>query len=120
VVRNLVAVSIQELSRLGEVVQAAGATGANTILSIEFENSDVAGLMDKARSAAMQEARHKAEQLAELEQATLGAVLTINEVSTNVPQSQKERLDSPEAASYPFEPDEEAIQVIVEVTWLLR
>jgi uncharacterized protein YggE len=116
---NIVEVKVKNLDRLGELLDAAVKAGGNTVEGINFEVSDAATLLDQAREAAMQDAKHKAEQLASLADASLGNVLTINEVS-NTPRPVTRAGVVAAQAAVPVAPGTESIQVDVQVTWLLQ
>ena len=66
VTSNMVAVRVKDIPRLGEVLDAIVAAGANEINGITFTRDDNADTEDQARRAAVEDARHKAEVLAEL------------------------------------------------------
>jgi uncharacterized protein YggE len=118
---NIVEVRVRDLDSVGEILDTAVQAGGNRIESIGFEVSDPAQHMDKAREAAWNDAQHKAEQLAGLAGAELGAVLTISE-SGRGPQPVVERpvMAAEAAAAVPIEAGSQTIEVDLQVTWLLR
>ena len=115
---NIVEVRTTDLSSLGTLLDQAVTAGANTIENISFKVTNSEKLNDQARQAAVENARHKAEQLAKLTNATLGPVLKIQETS-NTPTPIVERVAAPAAATVPISPGSQNISVEVQVTWTL-
>jgi uncharacterized protein len=116
---NQVEVRVRQIANIGAVIDNAIMAGANTIDGIRFEVSNPVGAMDQAREAAMTEARRKAEQLAELAEASLGNVLTISEFSRTPGPVFRETM-AMDAAVAPIEPGTERIEVEVQVSWYLE
>ena len=114
---NIVEVTVREIDGLGDLLDTAIQAGGNQIQGIRFEVEDPAELFDLAREAAWADAMHKAEQLAELSDSTLGAVLTINE-SSRTPGPVIERAVGAGVAA-PIEPGTQLIEINLQVTWLL-
>ncbi len=79
-VSNTVMVTIRDLDQVGAVLDAALAAGANNIYGITFTLSDPRVAESEARAKAVEDARRKAEELAELTGKTVGDVLQISEV----------------------------------------
>lgn len=116
---NIVEVRTEDLGALGTLVDQAVEAGANTIEGISFEISDPGNLMDQARQAAVQNARHKAEELADLTGASLGPILEIRE-SSNAPVPVEQPLEpAAETAAVPISPGSQRISVNVQMTWTL-
>jgi uncharacterized protein YggE len=115
---NIVRVRVRQVDTLGELLDAAVTAGANTIQNIQFELSDPAAQLSEAREAAVNNAREKAEQLAALNGAELGAVRTIVESSQAAPVFA--RGDFGGGGAVPIAPGTQTVQVIVQITWLLR
>lgn len=76
---NMVTVRVRDLEGLGPVLDAVLAQGANSFRGLIFGMQNPNPLMDEARKDAVQNARHKAELLAEAAGVTLGQVMTISE-----------------------------------------
>ncbi len=116
---NLVSVRSKALDKLGGLLDAVVKAGGNRIDGIRFEVSDPSQALDQARQAAWNDARHKAEQLAQLAGAQLGDVMTINETSnTPVPIARNTFMASA-SANVPIQPGSQTIQVDIQVTWSL-
>lgn len=78
-VTNMVQLTIRDLSKLGPILDAAVAAGANAAYGISFGLDDPKSLEAKAREKAMDQARAQATQLASLAGHPLGEVVSINE-----------------------------------------
>lgn len=78
-VNAMVEIAIRDLPRVGRVMGAAMAGGANEMRGLRMELEDPRKALVAARQLAAQDAREKAEQLADLHGAQLGAVLEIAE-----------------------------------------
>lgn len=76
---NMVTVRVRDLSRLGEILDAAIGEGANTLNGVDFGLSDPAPAMTEARKRAVAEARAVAETLASAAGVELGRILSISE-----------------------------------------
>ena len=83
-VRNVVEVTIRDIARASDVLDAAFAAGANTASGIALAIDDPAPLREKAREAAVLDARRRAETLARAAGVTVGPVVAITESSGGV------------------------------------
>lgn len=79
-VENTVFAAVRELENLGAIMSAVVEAGANSIFGIQFDVSDKSQALSDARQAAVENARTKADELAEAAGVTLGEVQTITEV----------------------------------------
>ncbi len=77
-VSNVVTVIVEDIDKVGEVLAAVTNAGANSIHGVQFMVEDTAALEQRARAAAMADARAQAEELAKLAGVELGEVLTIS------------------------------------------
>jgi len=117
---NIAEVRASEIEMLGALLDAAVEAGGNRIERIRFEAEDADAFLDEAREAAWHDARHKAQQLAELSGSELGDVLTISE-SAHPPRPVVQSFEvEAAAASAPIEPGVQTIEVNIQVTWLLQ
>lgn len=78
-VSNRIRVIVRDISILESVIDAAVNAGANNIFGLSFGIENRADLESQAREAAMDDARQRAEQLAQLAGAQLGEVIVISE-----------------------------------------
>jgi uncharacterized protein YggE len=79
-VSNQVNVTIRDLEKVGDVLDASMAAGANNIYGVTFGLSDYTKTEAEARQKAVENARAKAEDLARLTNLQLGDVLSVSEV----------------------------------------
>jgi uncharacterized protein YggE len=76
-ITNKATVTIRDLTKLAKVIDAATLAGANSANSIEFLIKDRVGAEDKAKIAAVKDARHQAEVLAAAEGAKVTRMIAI-------------------------------------------
>lgn len=79
-VSNNVSVTIRDLERVGEILDAAIEAGANNIYGVEFALDDPGVAESDARAAAIEDARAKAEELAQLTGIPLGEIISVSEI----------------------------------------
>jgi uncharacterized protein YggE len=79
-VSNNVMVTIRDLENVGTILDAAIEAGANNIYGVEFALDDPGVAESDARAAAVEDAKAKAAELAELTGLPLGAVVSVSEV----------------------------------------
>jgi uncharacterized protein len=114
---NLVNATIRGISRSGAVIDAAVNAGANQVYGPTFTRADETVLYRRALSAAVANARGKAQTLARAAKVRLGRVRSIVESSVGpVPIAEKASAD----ASAPIEPGTQRIEASVTVEFALR
>jgi uncharacterized protein YggE len=122
-VSNIVSVRIDEVGKVGDVLAAVTDAGANSINGIQFGVKDTAALEQQARKGAMEDARARAEALAELAGVQLGEVLSIStSYSSGPPQPMMARnFEMADAAAAPgISPGEQSVNVQVHVTFTIH
>jgi uncharacterized protein YggE len=121
VATDSVRAEVDELGRSGTVVDAAVGAGANLVYGPSLSREHQDALYRKALQAALDEARGKAEALAEAGGASVGRVLTIAEQGSQQPYAY-ERMAALTAApdTTPVEPGKETIHAQVTVTFALQ
>ena len=117
---NSVAVTAQDLSTLGELLDAAVEAGANTVEGIQFEIDNREALSAQAREAAVNDALEKAEQFAELTGTELGMVMTITEISSEQPQPIAVEDVAAVGGAVSISPGTETVEARVQVSWQLE
>ena len=119
-VENRVRLTIRELTRLGEILDALVTQGANTIHGIQFRVGEPQPVLDRARQAAVADAQHKATLYARAAGVTLGRVLSLREehAPPPTPVLHAERMLAAEAA-VPVAPGETTFTVRLVVTYEL-
>lgn len=82
-----ISVTVKDLSKINEVVDAATANGANTVGGIMFtvDEKRQKELVQEAREEAIKEAKAKAESLAKAAGITLGRIVNVNEAGAPDP-----------------------------------
>lgn len=80
-----VQVTVRDLDKAGDVVDAATAKGATDVNGISFEIADPARAQNDARAAAVVAARASAQAMASAAGVTLGAVVSIADASAPTP-----------------------------------
>lgn len=116
---NQVIVEVHELDALGSLLDAVVTSGANRISGLSFGIEDDSAITDKARTQAVEDARHKAELLAEAAGVSLGRVLSITE-SGGRPMPMMARSFSALAAAAPVPPIEQGEMTLtanVHIVW---
>jgi uncharacterized protein YggE len=116
---NQVRLTVREIKRLGELLDAAVTLGANQVNGITFDVSNAETLKDEARKQAMVNAKRRAELYATAAGAQLGNVLTISEdVRSGARPMPMAR--SAMAGAVPIEAGTRTLTVEVHVTYSLR
>lgn len=85
IISEQVQVTVRDLDKAGDVVDAATAKGATDVNGISFEIADPAKAQDDARAAAVTAARTSGLAMASAAHVTLGAVLSISDASAPTP-----------------------------------
>jgi uncharacterized protein YggE len=121
-VDNTLSVKIRDLERAGEVLDAATAAAGDEVRinGVSFVLEDNDSLLVDARAAAWEDAKAKAEQLADLADVTLGAPLTISESvgSIPVPMFARAEVAAGDVAT-PIQPGQETVSVDLTVTFAI-
>lgn len=85
VVDNMVVVTIRDLSKLGEMLDAVVKAGANNINSIQFDVTDKETAIVNARKAAIEDAKNTAQQIASAAGVELGEITSVNTYTAGGP-----------------------------------
>ncbi len=119
---NSVTITLRDLARVGELIDAALGAGASTLDSLEFALADPEPVQKQARSLALDDARARAATLAKGAEATLGQVLSVVEgepASGPIPYAGRAMALKAEDASTPVEGGTREISVSVIVTFAI-
>lgn len=84
-VNNSVELTIRDIEKVGAVLDAAAAAGANTSYSVRFDLLDKDPAYNKALTAAMEAARTKADTLAAAGKFTIKGVMSVSEGYSSTP-----------------------------------
>lgn len=79
-VSNMVTVTVRDLETISDVVDTALEAGVNNMWGISFSADDPAAGLEDARAKAIEDAKARAEALAELSGVELGPVMSVSEV----------------------------------------
>jgi len=82
-VSNKLSISVTDLSKVADIIDASVEAGANSSNSISFEVKDRAAYGDKALAAAINNARHRAEVMANAEHLKVGRVISLTTEGAN-------------------------------------
>jgi uncharacterized protein YggE len=82
---NAVAVTIRDLDKVGDAIDAALAAGATSLDGVSFRMADQTAAERQARQAAMTEAKAKAKSLADAAGVSIAGVVSISETIAPVP-----------------------------------
>ena len=118
---NQVDATVRDLREVGQLIDAAVDAGANSVNGITFRLSDESEGLDDALREAVDDARGKAEVLADAAGAGLGRVVSITETASGFPPPvyDEEQAMAADARATPVIPPEVETQVSVTVTWSL-
>lgn len=117
---NTVRVEVRQLDKLGSVIDAALAKGANGINSLELSASNIDEARRSALASALARARGDAEALARAAGGSLGALIEATTAEATPPRMFKnaEMMSVRQAAApTPISPGEQTIHVTVTARW---
>lgn len=124
VVDNSVSVTVRDLTIIGAVLDAAVQAGANNIYGIQFDVEDREAAQQQAMTAAVENARERAEVLASAADVTLGKVISIQSFlggSSPIPYGRAFAMSADMAAeSIPVSTGEMQIMVDVSVVYEIQ
>jgi uncharacterized protein YggE len=121
VVDNTVYVTVRDLTKLGDLLNASVQAGANSINSISFDVADKSAALTQARQAAVTDARKQADELVGATGVSLGDVQTISYYdSTPSPVMYSARADSLNAASVPVQAGSMQITTTVTIVYEIK
>jgi uncharacterized protein YggE len=114
-------VTLRGLERVGELLAAVIGAGANTISGVEFTVEDPGALVEEARQEALQDARSKAERMAEMLGVVVGQPVLVEEVgggyATSVERARG--VAAADVAAPPVSPGSFSVSVSVQVVYRL-
>ncbi|MCX7756060.1 MAG: SIMPL domain-containing protein [Anaerolineales bacterium] len=122
-VDNTVYVTVRDLSKLGNLLDAAVRAGANSINSIQFDVADKTQALSQARKAAVEAARKQAEELAQATGVQLGNIQNIQYYdSTPVLYTEKGMGGGGDAAAIavPINPGQLQITATVTISYEIK
>jgi len=111
-----VQVTVRDLDKAGDVIDAATAAGATDVNGLWFDVSDPAGAMDQARADAIEQARTSAAVMASAAGVSLKGVVSISESNVVYPGPYYGAAVRDEAAT-PVQPGTQDVQATVTVVF---
>ncbi|HEY9152182.1 MAG TPA: SIMPL domain-containing protein, partial [Anaerolineales bacterium] len=124
VVDNTVYVTVHQLDKLGDLLDATVQAGANSVNNIQFDVADKSSAIQQARDQAVKDAQTQAQQLASAAGVTLGDVQTIS-FTNNIPQPVTDVFGkggglAAAPASVPINTGQLTLTVTVDMTYELK
>ena len=118
-VTNRITVRIRKIAALPSVLDKAISAGANEMSGISFLVSGESKALDRARSDAIADARHKAELYAQAAGAKVGKVAAITEQGSSPPPRPFQAALRASGGAVPVAPGEQMLRATVTVSYLL-
>ncbi|HEY5488497.1 MAG TPA: SIMPL domain-containing protein [Candidatus Limnocylindrales bacterium] len=121
--QNSVSVTLRDLAKAGELIDAALGAGASTLDSLDFRVDDPRAALATARVAAMDDARARATTIARAAGAKLGDVLAVSEgepYTPPIPFPAARMALKAQDASTPVEAGTQELSVAVTVTFAIK
>lgn len=113
---NQVTIRMRDVSKIADIIDRAISAGATDIGGIEFIVTETSQALDKARDAAVADARRKAEIYAKATGTKLGRVLTLSEDRA---MAEPVMMQSRAAAAPPIMPGEKTLRLMVTISYEL-
>lgn len=118
-VANQVSVRLEDVAKLGAILDALVSAGANQVSGIDFSIADNAALLAQARSQAVADALAKAQIYAKAAGVTLGPILSISESDNSGPRPVfLAAMRAPKAV--PVAMGEESLTANVSIVWEIQ
>jgi hypothetical protein len=113
-------VTVRDLDKAGDVVDAATAKGATDLNGMYFDVADPAKAMNDARASAIAAAQTSAQAMAAAGHVTLGAVVSITDASPSIPfYPGAARPMSAADMATPIQPGTQDLSVVVNVVFAI-
>ena len=117
---NQVEVRLEDVGKLGVVLDALVTAGANQMNGISFSIRDDTDLLARARAQAVAEAQLKAETYAKAAGVSLGSILSISETGNEAPRRFYAAAPMKLASSVPVALGEQNVGADVIITWEIK
>lgn len=125
--QNMISITVHDLSKVGRVIDAALAAGANRIDSLEFSASDLVAAKNTALAGAMRDARAKADALAAAAGVRIVRVSSITSADAssmqpynNVRYTAMVKEDASAFAATPIAAGQLSVEGVVNVTYVIE
>lgn len=113
---NQVTIRVRDVTKIADIIDRAVSAGATDIGNIEFIVSESSQVLDKARDAAVADARRKAEIYAKATGTKLGRVLALSEDRAS---AEPVIMQARAAAAPPVMPGERTLRLMVTISYEL-
>ncbi|ORV19234.1 SIMPL domain-containing protein [Mycobacterium celatum] len=119
---NSIRVKIRKTDAASHLLAVIVDTGgdATRVNSVSYSIEDDSKLVKDARARAFQDAKHRAQQYAQLSGLSLGKVISISEASGATPPTPTPMRGAPMATEVPLQPGQQTVNFSVTVAWELR
>ncbi|MBS1303903.1 SIMPL domain-containing protein [Loktanella sp. SALINAS62] len=114
---NDVSVTVNDLDRIGDVLDAVVQSGANQMNGLSFDVGDRETLLNDARRAAVADAMNKAQLYADAAAVPLGSLVSLSETNVSDGPIPMMRMAMDEASAVPVAPGQITISASVTMSW---
>jgi uncharacterized protein YggE len=120
-VQNIVNISVRDIAQVGTVIDTGLKSGANSVNGLSFGIDDTSALEQEARLKAVDDARNRAQQLADDFGVSLGQPVVIVESSGNgtIPLYATARLEAVGGGGSSVSPGELSVNMVITVTFAI-
>lgn len=120
-VQNIVNITVRDIAQVGAVIDTGLKAGANSVNGLSFGIDDTSTLEQEARLKAVEDARTRAQQLADAFGVSLGAPVVIVESSGGgaIPQYAAARLEAVGGGGPSVSPGELSVSMVITVTFAI-
>jgi hypothetical protein len=119
-VTNQVDVIVRDVNQLGDVLDQAVAAGANNIYGVNFSVEDTSQLESDARAKAVENAKTRAQELAQLNGLQLGEVLSVSEVIGGSAFPMDYAAKGMGGGGTPVQPGELEMSLSIQITYAVK
>jgi len=119
-VTNQVDVIVRDVNQLGDVLDKAVAAGANNIYGVNFSVEDTTKLESDARAKAVDNAKSRAQELAQLNGLQLGEVLSVSEVIGGSAFPMDSAAKGMGGGGTPVQPGELEMSLSIQITYAVK
>ncbi len=121
-VQNILRVKVEQIDTVSDVIDAGLNAGANNVYNLSFDIADPTALQEQARAAAIEDARNRAQQLAEGLGVQVGAPVQVSESFGGQPQIERVAMaaDAAGAGAPPISQGQLTVNVTVNVSFLIE
>jgi len=110
-------IKVRDIERVNDVIDAATKAGANNVASLGFTTSERSVFENEARKKAVEDAKKKAKNSADIAGFRLGKLVNYSESLNGDPRPVPFALDKAESTSTNIEPGSDEIQVTVVLSY---